>query len=341
MEQDFSYKNDIIATRFGGLGSSDAKMVLKLAEGGNLNATESRRIAEMLGMVEHRDIPCTFEMNKGNEFEVLAYKAMLLAFPQAKSNPLYVSENMSKSYGFNIFNHIDMEVETEDSLIWYEMKTSEKETADLLHDYNAQLAWHWMLLREKAAILGKTPALNLMHYPTFHGEFDMDLLRIVYVPYIANQFTKGFEALAAMLPTFAYTEPAEFSMDTLPATLQETLAQLANVTDQIKAAEEYAKQAREAIKEGFEQYCLPFHVSSLPVGEYNIVYMSGSTKVEETFNTAAAAADHPEFIKQVVTEVFDEEAFKAEFPEQYESYITKKTTTKNPSVAIRPKTNKK
>jgi hypothetical protein len=62
------HKNEIINTRVGGLGSSDAKMVAGIGERGFLNHADSKRIAIMLGMAEQRQFS-TKAIETGNIIE--------------------------------------------------------------------------------------------------------------------------------------------------------------------------------------------------------------------------------------------------------------------------------
>lgn len=332
MEQeiDFGYKEDIVATRKGGFGSSDAKIILKLSEGGELNATDRKRIAEMLGLKEHEDVT-TWAMQRGNEYEQYAFKAMQLVYPQAVSNPFYKSEELSNTFGFNIFNHIDMEVETEEELIWYEMKTSVKETADLLHEYNPQLAWHWMLLSEKAASLGKKPKLLLLHYPFPQENFDIEHLRSVEIPSISNPFMKGFDRMRDILKDFTYQESSD-PMDLIPSEMAEGLRILDEKLNQLKELEAYVDGERKALLANMEKYCVPQGITSLDTGTHKVVYVSQRVKKTESLDVEKIRSHYPEIYGQYQSERivfdFDEERFKAENPElaQECTEITEKIT---------------
>ena len=47
-------KNEILETRIGGLGSSDAKMCAKIGRNGVIGVSDRKRIAIMLGLDEQR-----------------------------------------------------------------------------------------------------------------------------------------------------------------------------------------------------------------------------------------------------------------------------------------------
>lgn len=336
-EIDFGYKEDIVATRKGGFGSSDAKIILKLSEGGELNATDRKRIAEMLGIKEHEDVT-TWAMQRGNEYEQYAYQAMLLSFPQAKSNPYYKSKELSDTFGFDIFNHIDMEVATDDELVWYEMKTSEHETSDLIRDYNPQLAWHWMLLREKAAAMQKKPKLYLLHFPFPKLDFDIELLRLVEIPSIANPFMKGFDRMRDILKDFTYQESND-PMDLIPSDMAEGLRILDEKLNQLKELEAYVDSERKALVANMEKYCVPKGITSLDTGTHKIVYVSQRIKATTEFHLEKLKEDHPEIVekytKQVVQDVFDEDLMKAENPDLVAEYTEASQKITKSSIQIR------
>lgn len=336
-EIDFSYKEDIVATRKGGFGSSDSKIILKLSEGGELNATDRKRIAEMLGLREHEDFT-TWAMQRGNEYEQYAFKAMQLVYPQAVSNPFYISENYSNNLGFNIFNHIDMEVETDTELIWYEMKTSVKETADLIHEYNPQLAWHWMLLREKAAIVGKSPKLYLLHYPFPQEDFTIEHLRSVEIPSIPNPFITGFERMKEILKDFTYEESKD-PMDLIPSEMAEGLRILDEKLNQLKELEAYVDSERKALLANMEKYCVPQGITSLDTGTHKVVYISQRVKEIPTLHMEQLKADHPEIVekytKQITQDFFDEDLMKMENPDLVAEYSEIQQKITKSSIQIR------
>ena len=336
-EIDFGYKEDIVATRKGGFGSSDAKIILKLAEGGELGETDRKRIAEMLGLREHEDIT-TWAMQRGNEYEQYAFKAMQMVFPNATSNPFYLSKELSDTFGFGIFNHIDMEVELEEELIWYEMKTSIKETADLIHEYNPQLAWHWMLLREKAAAIGKKPKLILLHYPFPQENFDIEHLRSVEIESIPNPFMKGFDRMRDIIKDFTYEESTN-PMDLIPTAMAEGLRILEEKLNQLKELESYIEAERKALVANMEQYCVPQGITSLDTGKHKIVYVSQRVKEIPTFHLEQLKADHPEIVqkytKQVVQDVFDEDLMKMENQDLVAEYTEIQQKITKSSIQIR------
>ena len=120
------------------------------------------------------------------------------------------------------------------------------ETADVLNTYSGQLAWHWLLLREKANAIGADAQLFLLHYPTT-GMFNADSYEFARSRRIeidedsvradVDELIKGLRIIAATLPTFEWKQPEEIAAYNLPAATQEALVALKHKMDAIKAME--------------------------------------------------------------------------------------------------------
>lgn len=305
------YKLDIVNTRKGGLGSSDAAMVLSVGANGTIGASANQRIAVMLGIIEKPDFHRNHAMVMGDEIEMKVFADYKDMYGNAVSNPLFVSELLSAEYGFNVLNHIDIEIETDKEVLWFECKASKLETADVLRTYEAQLAWHWMLLDERAKQLGKTPRLFVLHYPTNGlldaAGYDIDVLRQLEVKrasYAADidMLKAGLAHIANALPDFKYQQPDEIEAYNLPAETQEALVALKQKIDTIKAYEKEIDDFKAAIKEQMEANC----IKSIKCDAFRITYVGESEKT-----------------------AFDSSAFKKDNPEMYAKYYTKKSVTKS------------
>lgn len=310
MEQ-MNYKVEIEQSRVGSLGSSDAVMVEKIGRNGisSISETDKYRLAVMLGQAERQDVK-TFAMELGDRIEQEIYKIILKKFPQAVSNPLHAHEGMSKFYGFNIINHIDVEVETEDRVIWYEIKASKSPTKDVINTYSAQLQWHWMLLKKTFAHTGKKLELSLVHYNTSaEGQFDASNLSITPIAdnaIIENFFYKAFIILKDYLPSFVYTAPEEMSI------------QLVH-DDNVQAMSKFAEEAIPKIKE-LEKKIDEFKASLRD-------YMLHNNIKKITSDTYTVTLTQPS-----VTNTFDSKRFKTEQPEMYTRYL--KQSKREASVTI-------
>ena len=69
------YKQDIVNTRKGGFGSSDAAMVLSVGASGTIGASANQRIAVMLGIIEKPEFHRNHAMVMGEvQIEILKIK---------------------------------------------------------------------------------------------------------------------------------------------------------------------------------------------------------------------------------------------------------------------------
>ena len=314
------YKHEIETSRIGGLGSSDAAMVQSVARCGDLNGSSAQtRIAVMTGAIEKPDFPRTSAMILGDEIEMKLYNSYREWFPEMKSNPLYVSEAMSAEYGFNVMNHIDMETviveeNGEETLIWFECKASKLDTDEVLRTYASQLAWHWMLLREKANAMGMGAQMFLLHYPT-HGMFTADSYNLSKVNQIEIEekdvtadvelLKTGLGIIARELPTFAYKQPEEIAAYNLPTDVQEALVALKSKLDSIKKMEEEVEDFKKRMTEQMEQLYTERGVKSIKCDAFSLTYVAPTESVG-----------------------FDSQKFKKEQPEMFAQYNTKVTKRK-------------
>ncbi|MCI2145805.1 MAG: hypothetical protein LKK08_06110 [Bacteroidales bacterium] len=228
-EQGQDYKADIIATRKGGLGSSDAKMVVKIGRTRALSYSDQERLAQMLGITERKQFT-TPATRYGDYIENRVFEAIKTKWPEAVSNPYYKSDKLSAKYGFDVFDHIDYEMEDATSIVWIENKATVHSLKETIGIYDAQLRWHYMLVNEKAAAKGKTPYLYLTHYwvePDKLGVFDAGRLSITPLSigsgYDAD-IQAGLQYISEAIKDFHFTPREELEANDLPEPLQNAMA---------------------------------------------------------------------------------------------------------------------
>ncbi len=225
-------KSEIISTRVGGLGSSDAKMVSKISRNKYLSDADNQRLAIMLGFEERKDFtskPIQF----GNLIEENIFELLTQRFKNAISNPYYISNDLTNKYGFKIFNHIDYEIENDTSLIWIENKATKAELNETIINYSDQLAWHNMLLKEKAKALGKQPILMISHYKVNdYVNFDSNCLTLKTID-VNIDFSDGFKIISDAIKVFKYEPREELFAQNLPIEVQEQLQIVSNYLKEI------------------------------------------------------------------------------------------------------------
>lgn len=137
-----SHAEEIKTSRVGGLGGSDAAMVLKIGRNGlqALCKTDIKRLRVMLGLAE----PCNFGGNSatdaGHAFEDYIEERLKMIFPIG-----YIREAkmMGEDYGnFKTFAHADFLTASKKVI---ECKFVQGTTNEVLSKYYAQLQWYYYL----------------------------------------------------------------------------------------------------------------------------------------------------------------------------------------------------
>lgn len=289
------HKNEIINTRVGGLGSSDAKMVVGIAERGTLNYADKERIAVMLGLAEKRQIT-TRAIELGNIIEDATFEVLKAQFGKnIVSNPRYA---MELNLDYRVSNHIDFEISTDNTLIWIEHKSTIHGINQAIEDYKYQLAWHAMLGEDKALKEGKQFKLMLSHYDTndFNGEFNADKLSIVSVPankHYIDKIEKGLLIINEALPTFEW-QPNEgiLHASALPQEINDKCEMMA---DHLRKIKEMTEQV-DTFKQRMCELMVANNVKSIVTDAFTITLVEQS--VSTTFDKSKFAKEHPDMVSQ-------------------------------------------
>lgn len=137
-----SHSEEIKTSRVGGLGGSDAAMVLKIGRNGlqSLSNTDVKRLRVMLGL----DEPCNFGGNAateaGHAFEDYISERLRIVYPLGFEREARMG---GEDFGsFKTFAHADYLV-TNDHVI--ECKFVQDTTQNVLAKYYAQLQWYYYL----------------------------------------------------------------------------------------------------------------------------------------------------------------------------------------------------
>lgn len=159
-----SHAEEIKTSRVGGLGGSDAAMVLKIGRNGlqSLCNTDVKRLRVMLGL----DEPCNFGGNAatdaGHSFEDFIAERLKMIFPQG-----YIREAkmMGEDYvNFNTFAHADF-LTSSNKVI--ECKFVQSTTQTVLANYYAQLQWYYYLGADCVTLchgVGKVEPFEVVDY---------------------------------------------------------------------------------------------------------------------------------------------------------------------------------
>ena len=270
-------KREIVETRKGGFGGSDAKMFYKVGLKGlsALSDTDKRRIAVALGQAEYIEIPATEAMEAGNEFE------MWLRSKYSEENGwesnYKLESDFIKPRNFKIFAHADFYDIENDIVIEAKYTTSDLETT--ISDYMAQLQWYYMLGVYQVRIV-----------KGYHGsDFEkLDEKFIEYDPNYINVLLHGISLIDDFCDTFIYQEKDEWTTFDLMPHEQAAAEVMFNYLSQIKKMEEEVEKQKAIMLD----LMLKNGVKSLKSDGYTLTVVPES--VRSTFDQAKLLKEHPE-----------------------------------------------
>lgn len=288
---------EIIKTRVGGLGSSDAKMVAKIGRNGVISQSDKKRIAIMLGLDEQKQFT-SVATEHGNFIENSIYQLLSSKYNNAVSNPYTKHDELSERYGFDIFNHIDFEVKTDKKLLWFECKATNKSIDETEQDYFEQLHWHSVIGNNKAKSLGLEFELYLVHYLDVEKEFIFDSqnfeIKKVDLHFEQGIISKGLQIISdAIKNGFEYEKQSELYLSDLPQIWQNEAYEI----QQILLRQKDEEQKIEKFKDRLKEIMSANNVKSINNDFFSITY------VAETVSTK-----------------LDSKKIKAEQPDIFEKY---------------------
>lgn len=167
----FEYKEDIVSTRKGCVGSSDAAMLMQVSNLSFVPKSAYGRMAICKGLAENEDNLHTSAVEYGNETEMAIYEHLKTAIPDApyESNPRWESVRYSRK-NVKCIAHPDIVLidKVKKIINVYEVKTSKLTTEEVRRKYKPQLYFQSLLAKEKAAMMGSgwSVRMFLVHYCT-------------------------------------------------------------------------------------------------------------------------------------------------------------------------------
>jgi hypothetical protein len=266
-------KQQIYDTRYGGLGGSDAKMVLKIGKKGieSLSQSDINRLAVMTGQIDYKSTPTNIAMQRGNEFEQWLADNVF-AIPNNELIPL-----PKNPYSFKVFAHADFY--KSDVGFVYEAKFTKDDIQKTAETYKAQLQWYYMLGAKKVYLVHGNSEIEFDHYSTIEIERDETII---------SHLIKGLELIEEYIKDFVFEPKEEWTeQDLLPFDKQDALA-MYSALEEIKRLEAYAEEYKDRLKKMFEMY----NIKSLKAENYTITYIPES--VSNSFDKAKLFKEHPE-----------------------------------------------
>lgn len=142
----------IAESRVGGLGGSDAKLVLKAGQGLAFSKTDITRLGVMMGKTPFVGFGGNAATEAGHKFE--GYFEQFLKDAKAvyeRERELVYQHSLALSY--KVFAHADFAVSKDGELVIYECKYSQVATEEVAEKYKAQLQWYYLLGADRVVLV--------------------------------------------------------------------------------------------------------------------------------------------------------------------------------------------
>lgn len=282
-----AHEAEIQNTRVGGLGGSDAAMVLKIGRDGlgALSATDMQRLAVMLGLAEQEKWSNAYT-NAGHAFEdFVAQTAPYGKDVKMERETLIKGVKLAKH--FKVFAHADFTIGKKANLQVIECKyVTTKDTDAVCAEYMAQLQWYYMLGAKEVCLLHGTGAVP----------FDADQVETVNVAIERNDETvdillAGLHTLdEAIADGWQPIMPDKIAVDETPTSVQKAFAVLESVKRQREALDKQEANAKEIL----QKYMTDLAYTSVYDTAGNMCTISKPSQ-SRTFDAKKFLAKHAEF----------------------------------------------
>lgn len=295
------YKNDIINSRIGSLGSSDGKVLAAIAKNGCVRRGQVERLAIAKGLYERPNIT-NIAMQYGDFIENMIYDSLVQVDERWESNKCFRSQKYGRE-GLGLLVHIDFSLfdESRDKplLLWVECKATTTDIEQTYKDYKEQLYVEYVLGKELAEQLGADFKLELCHYDAsvmFEDEsqlqfaFDPDKISRKKVIFKKPVFdiSSGMDIAAQYVSEMTEYKREEIDWDYLPAEVQEQMKQVNNILVSIKEKQD----SIEEFKSRFYDFLCKNEIKSVKTPYFTISRVDESVSIQ--FDKVRFTAEHPE-----------------------------------------------
>lgn len=295
------YKNDIINSRIGSLGSSDGKVLAAIAKNGCVQRGQVERLAIAKGLYERPNIT-NLAMQYGDFIENMIYDSLVQVDERWESNKCFRSQKYGRE-GLSLLVHIDFSLfdDSRDKplLLWVECKATTTDIEQTYKDYKEQLYIEYVLGKELAEQLGADFKLELCHYDAsvmFEDEsqlqfaFDPDKISRKKVIFKKPVFdiASGMDIAAQYVSEMTEYKREEIDWDYLPAEVQEQMKQVNNILVSIKEKQD----SIEEFKSRFYDFLCKNEIKSVKTPYFTISRVDESVSIQ--FDKVRFTAEHPE-----------------------------------------------
>lgn len=252
-------KNEILATRLGCLGGSDAKLIQGIAIANKIPQSAMKRLAVCKGLIEHQQFS-NHAIEFGNYVEDMVFSLLHENDARWESNPCLLSEKYSRK-NVKCIDHIDfyLQDDKKKEIIIAECKATRATYAQTYDEYKWQIMHHYKLGCEKARKLGGYKVkIMLCHYCTIEQnieqvfEFEPSRLTVKVLRNLerlsqAYLLSEGMDIINDYLETFdVYALEDEIPYGLLPTKVKtkfdEMTALLAEIKEKEKKIEDFKKE---------------------------------------------------------------------------------------------------
>jgi hypothetical protein len=301
MENNYGYKDEIISSRVGNLGGSDARILAAIAKNGCVQRAQVERLAIAKGLYERPNIT-NIAMQYGDFIENMIYDSLVQVDERWESNKCFRSQKYGRE-GLGLLVHIDFSLfdESRDKplLLWVECKATTTDIEQTYKDYKEQLYIEYMLGKELAEELGADFKLELCHYDAsvmFEDEsqlqfaFDPDKISRKKVIFKKPVFdiSSGMDIAAQYVSEMTEYKREEIDWDYLPAEVQEQMKQVNNILVSIKEKQD----SIEEFKSRFYDFLCKNEIKSVKTPYFTISRVDESVSIQ--FDKVRFTAEHPE-----------------------------------------------
>lgn len=304
------YKNDIINSRIGSLGSSDGKVLAAIAKNGCVQRGQVERLAIAKGLYERPNIT-NLAMQYGDFIENMIYDSLVQVDERWESNKCFRSQKYGRE-GLGLLVHIDFSLfdDSRDKplLLWVECKATTTDIEQTYKDYKEQLYIEYVLGKELAEQLGADFKLELCHYDAsvmFEDEsqlqfaFDPDKISRKKVIFKKPVFdiASGMDIAAKYMSEMTEYKREEIDWDYLPAEVQEQMKQVNNILVSIKEKQD----SIEEFKSRFYDFLCKNEIKSVKTPYFTISRVDEAISMQ--FDKVKFASEHPELVAEYQKEV--------------------------------------
>lgn len=241
-----NYKEDIIQTRTGNVGSSDSKMLQQIAELSQVPTSAKKRLAIVKGFCENPNIT-TPAMRLGDYVEQMTFESLHSQDVRWESNKFLKSEKYSRK-NCGCITHIDYWLQDNDKKVITigEQKATVHNYQQAYDEYKLQIYHHYLLTKEYANKIGYKVNVLFCVYDTNEveegHEYDPSRLTVKQLRML-EKYSKSYHLTEAMdivdnfLETFTEYYEDEIDGNLLPEKVKTEFDQVTTFLMEIKERE--------------------------------------------------------------------------------------------------------